>query len=130
MASPHLRLTDYAVCDVTVQRITSDSFDVVYLRPNQLVEGQWHALKPVRPEVRACSLRALFCEAVTWVWLWPHANFLAARFVTEINGQPFLDCAKDNVATLVVSTLDGPQGEEQDRCMDRSRRIGATLKAS
>ncbi|HUY79955.1 MAG TPA: serine/threonine-protein kinase [Ktedonobacterales bacterium] len=87
------RLNDYSSYDVEVKRIAGGGFGLVYMGPCRLHDGEWRALKTLRPDVLARSQRAsdLFVrEGLTWVGLWPHPNLLTAHTVTTINGQPFL----------------------------------------
>src|SRR5262249_14436505 len=61
--------------------------------PNHMDDGEWYALKTLRPDVLARShrVRELFVrEAMTWVGLWPHVNIVPAHFVTEVNDLPVI----------------------------------------
>lgn len=87
------RLTDFAGEDMTVERIASGGFGIVYFGPNRVWNGNWVALKTMRPDVLGASprVRELFIrEGLTWTGLWPHAQLLTAHAVTEINAQPFI----------------------------------------
>jgi serine/threonine protein kinase len=88
-----LRLTDFASFDVTVERTASGGFGVVFMGPDRLHNGQWFALKTLRPELLRIAPRArdlIVREGLTWIGLWPHAYVLIANTVTQINTQPFL----------------------------------------
>jgi serine/threonine protein kinase len=87
------RLTDFTFVDLTVERMGAGGFGLVFMGPDRLNDGQWSALKTLRPELLALrpSLRDLFLsECLTWVGLWPHPNLLTAESATEIDGRLYL----------------------------------------
>lgn len=97
MSSPLSRvgqqLTDYTNFDVTVERVATGGFGIVYMGPCRMHNGKWFALKTMHPDLMRATpqLRDLFVhEALTWVGIWPHSNLLLAHSVEEMNSQPAL----------------------------------------
>lgn len=87
------RLTDYISVDVTAEQDKHGGMGRVYMGPDShFRQGQWRALKTLRPSLLATERgRHLFLdECLTWVGLWPHPNLLTAEAVTEIDNKPFL----------------------------------------
>lgn len=87
-------LTDYGNVEITVQRIVSNSLNLLLFGPDaRLSPGKWLAVKMMQPDLarRSDGVRVAFArEALTWRGIWPHANVTQAHFVTEIDGLPAL----------------------------------------
>ncbi|HEY7850555.1 MAG TPA: protein kinase [Ktedonobacterales bacterium] len=134
------RLTDFAGVDVTVAREASGGFGAVAMGPGQTEDGQWWALKMLRPDLLASQselarqrLHSLFLrEALMWKGLWPHANLLTAQTVTHIDGQLMLllnYAEKGSLRDLFVAMQQRDRWLSFDVALELAEHIAAGLVA-